>query len=193
MRAVDLAERIPTVTVDTTGTEAARMVAEYRLNALVVVDADGLPVGVIPGSQILGLIVPGYVRDDPALAHAIDERAADELCHRLGAATIGGLVDARRGRPFAVPTVAPEDTLVELASVMVEAGVPLVLVRDEDGTFHGAVTMSRLLAAVAVLAGEQSALLERRLTRDIADRGRPWPETDPTGPSEPQPGPAGQP
>jgi hypothetical protein len=76
---------------------------------------------------------------------------------------------------------------------MVEAGVPLVLVRDEDGTFHGAVTMSRLLAAVAVLAGEQSALLERRLTRDIADRGRPWPETDPTGPSEPQPGPAGQP
>ncbi len=184
MRAIDLAEQIPTVTTSTTGAEAARIIAEYRLQGLVVVGDDGQPQAVVPGSQILGLIIPGYIREDPRLAHAIDEAGADELCQHLTTNTLGALLATHAVRLTKLPTVAPGDTLLEIASVMVEGRTPLVVVRDRDGAYHGVVTMSRLLAAVATLAGEDSALVQRRLTRDLIDRGQPWPgvSTDTEGP-----------
>jgi hypothetical protein len=39
----------------TTGAEAARVIAEYRLSGLVVSDREGIPIAVIPGSQVLSL------------------------------------------------------------------------------------------------------------------------------------------
>jgi CBS domain-containing protein len=39
----------------TTGAEAAREIAEYRLSGLVVSDREGIPIAVIPGSQVLSL------------------------------------------------------------------------------------------------------------------------------------------
>lgn len=181
MRASELAERVPTVTRATTGAEAARVVAEYRLRALVVVGPDGTPDAVIPGSQLLGLVLPTYVRDDPTLAHAFDEQSADELCGRLATTTIGALLDARSLELRTLPAVLPDDTLIEIASVMVQSRFPMVVVRDVDGAYHGVVVMSRVLAAVATLAGEDSTLVRRRLTRDIADRGRPWPDPNDDG------------
>jgi len=171
VRAIDLVEQIPVVTPDTSGAEAARIVAEHRLQALVVVGADGRPTAVIPGSLILGLIIPTYVRDDPNLAHAFDEQSADELATRLTTSTIDSLLDSRDIPDVKPPAVAPEDTLLEIASEMVRSRCPLVLVRDEDGTYHGAVVMSRVLAAVAALAGEDSDLVQRRLTQDILEAG----------------------
>ncbi len=53
MRAEQLAEQVPTVQRETTGAEAARVVAEYRLSGLVVAGEDGVPIAVIPGSQLL--------------------------------------------------------------------------------------------------------------------------------------------
>lgn len=185
MLARDLAERVPTVTAEMTGAEAARIVAEYRLSGLVVADSRGNPEAVIPGSQILGLILPTYVAEEPGLAHAFDEAGADELAQRLNHVTIGQLVERRRLTALELPSVLPEDTLVEIVAVMVAGRHPLVLVRAADGEYVGTIMTSRVLAAIASLAGHDSALIRRRLERDIADRGQPWappdPDVDPQG------------
>jgi len=168
MRAQELAEQIPTVRRDTSGAEAARVVAEYRFPGLVVADDAGVPLAVIPGSQLLALVLPQFVRDDPKLAHAYDEQGADDLCRVLNTATIGELLDSKRLIAAKPPSVLPEDTLIEVASVMVEEHHPLILVVDRDGTYHGTVMMSRVLAAIATAAGQDSELVRRRLQQDLA-------------------------
>lgn len=177
MRARDLAEPIPTVTMTTTGAEAARIVAEHRLQGLVVVGADGLPHAVIPTRQILGFLIPSYVRDDPSLARAIDEETSDSLCARLTTTPISDLLAAAPPTQRRLPTVLPEDTVLEIASAMVEGDVSLVVVQEEDGTYVGVVLVSRLLAAIAVLAGEDSELVRLRLSRDLLDGLPPGPDT----------------
>lgn len=171
MKAVELAEQVPTVTRATTGAEAARVIAEYRLSGLVVADDRGVPIAVIPGSQLLTLVLPQYVRDEPNLSHAYDERGADELCRVLNDATIGELLEAKRLTAAKPPSVLPEDTLIEIASVMDGGHTPLILVVDRKGDFHGVITLSRVLAAIATAAGQDSPLVQRRLARDVLHRG----------------------
>jgi CBS domain-containing protein len=183
MRAIDLVDQVPTVRRETTGAEAARVVAEYRLSGIVVADDDGVPIAVIPGSQIFGLVLPRWVRDDRKLAHAYDEKAADEMCRFLNESTVGSLLDDDEVTVTRPPSVLPEDTLIEIASVMDEEHTPLVLVRDRDGTFHGVLTMSRVLAAIATAAGQDSDLIRRRLEKDIILRGTP----DQSGPTREAP------
>ncbi len=192
MRAADLAEQIPTVTSDMTGAEAARVVAEYRLSGIVVADRAGHPVAVIPGSQLLALVLPRYVLDDPTLAHVYDEGAADELCEKLNRTTVGELIEAHRLSPERLPTVLPEDTLVEIAAVMVRGHYPLILVRDQDGAVHGVVTLSRTLAAIAARAGHETPLVRHRLERDLVHRGDDLAArltADPAGTDDPEPAP----
>ncbi len=179
MLARDLAERVPTVTAEMTGAEAARIVAEFRLSGLVVADGHGIPEAVIPGSQILGLILPTYVAEEPGLAHAFDEAGADELAQRLNHVTIGELVERRRLTAIEVPSVLPEDTLVEVVAVMVAGRHALVPVRSREGEYVGTIMTSRVLAAIATLAGHDSALIRRRLERDVADRWQPWAPPEP--------------
>ena len=173
MLAKDLVEQVPTVSRSASGAEAARVVAEYRLSGLVVAD-DGNPHVVIPGSQILGLLLPGYLRVEPGLAHALDEGGADELCERLNDVTLGQLLDRGIITPETPAQVRLDDTIIEIASVMVEGRHPLVLVVDKAGAYQGAVMTSRVLAAAALLAGQDSILMRRRLQRDVAQRGEPW-------------------
>jgi CBS domain-containing protein len=170
MRAVQLAEQVPTVQRATTGAEAARVIAEYRLSGLVVAGEDGVPIAVIPGSQILSLVLPQYVRDEPNLAHAYDEVGSDELCGALNRATIGELMEAKRLTATKPPSVLPEDTLIEIASTMDAAHTPVILVIDREGAFHGVITLSRVLAAIAAAAGQDSPLVRRRLERDVLPR-----------------------
>ncbi len=47
---------------------------------IAVVDAVGRPVAVLPASQVLRVVVPDYVREDPALARVVDEAGAERLC-----------------------------------------------------------------------------------------------------------------
>ena len=87
----------------------------------------------------------------------------------LNDATIGDLLDSKRLTGVKPPSVLPEDTLIEIASVMDRGHTPVVLVLDRDGAFHGVVTLSRVLAAVARAAGQDSPLVERRMARDVLD------------------------
>src|SRR4051794_14586065 len=86
VRAVQLAEQVPMVRRETPGEEASLVIAEYLLSVLVFADVLGVPFAVLPGSQLLTLVLPQYVRDEPNLSHAYDERGADELCSVLNAA-----------------------------------------------------------------------------------------------------------
>ncbi len=167
MLAVNLAEHVPTVSRDTLGSEAARIIAEYRLPGLVVADDDGVPIAVVPGSQLLAVILPQYVRDDPHLAHVFAEADADGLCAKLNNTTIGELLDSEKLVARELPSVLPNDTVIEVAAIMVADHMPLIVVRDEDGTYYGAVMLSRALAAIATRAGQDSELMRRRLERDL--------------------------
>ncbi len=167
MIAADLAEAVPTVSRHTLGAEAARVIAEYRLPGLVVADDAGVPIAVVPGSQLLSVILPQYVRDDPHLAHVFDEEDADELCAKLNNTTIGELLDAQRLVAKTLPAVEPDATVIEVAAVMVADRAPLIVVRDHHGTYHGAVMLSRALAAIAIRAGQDSVLMRHRLERDL--------------------------
>jgi CBS domain-containing protein len=173
VRAVELAEQVPMVRRETTGAEAARVIAEYRLSGLVVADDHGVPIAVVPGSQLLTLVLPQYVRDEPNLSHAYDERGADELCSVLNAATIGELLEAKRLTGTKPPSVLPDDTLIEVASAMDTARTPVILVTDGDGRFFGVITLSRVLAAIASAAGQDSPLVRRRLEQDVLHRDDP--------------------
>ena len=173
MRAVELAEQVPMVRRGTTGAEAARVIAEYRLSGLVVADDQGVPIAVIPGSQVLSLVLPQYVRDEPNLSHAYDEQGADELCRVLNEATIDELLEAKRLTGLKPPSVLPDDTLIEAASAMDSGHTPVILVVDRGGTFFGVITLSRLLAAIATAAGQDSPLVRRRLERDVLHREDP--------------------
>ncbi|MGH3525588.1 MAG: CBS domain-containing protein, partial [Mycobacterium sp.] len=53
MRAEDIAEDFPVVTVDSDALDAARMLAEHRLPGIVVTDASGKPYAVLPASQVV--------------------------------------------------------------------------------------------------------------------------------------------
>jgi CBS domain-containing protein len=173
MKAAQLAEQVPMVREATTGAEAARVIAEYRLSGLVVADDDGVPMAVVPGSQLLSLVLPQYVRDDPNLAHAYDEAGADEMCAALNHATIGQLLEAKKLAAVKPPSVLPDDTLIEIASVMDGGRTPVALVIDDDGVFHGVITLSRVLAAIAAAAGQDSPLVRRRLEQDVLHRHEP--------------------
>ena len=168
MRASDLVERIPLVTKDTDAVEAARALAEHRLTGLVVADAAGLPVAVLAGTEVLRLVVPEYVLTNPALAHVYDESGSDEVLAALRARTIGRLLDARPDAVRRIPAVNPDDTLIEIAALMCEERVTVVVVRDpRSGEYHGVVTLSRLAAALLTTLGEGGHGVQQRLEVDV--------------------------
>ena len=143
MRARELAQPFPTVGLDTDAMEAARMLGQQRLPGLIVVGDDGRPWTVLPASQVLRLVIPAYVQDDPALARAFDEKASDELWGELDDSTVRDLLPAEQDVDE-LPVVDPDATTVEIAAVMARVHSPLVAVVDGDELL-GAITVSRLL------------------------------------------------
>lgn len=169
MLAKDLAEQVPMVQRSSRALEAATIIASLRISGVVVAGADGEPIAVVPGSQLLSLVLPRYVRDNAALAHVYDEAGADEVCARLRERTVGELLDDEDVLTTGVPHVLPQDTLVEIAAVMVRQHAPVVVVRGNDGRSNGVVTVARLLAAVLAAAGGAGPAVERTLARDLLD------------------------
>ncbi|MFV2171659.1 CBS domain-containing protein [Actinomadura sp. LOL_016] len=143
MRARELAVDYPTITPDGSALDAARLLAEHRLPALIVADARSRPVAVLPGSRLLRLLIPQYVRDDPNLAHVYDEGHADRLCSRLAERTVADLL--RRDK-LPLPVVDADATVMEIASVMDQARSPMVAVCERRGeAMIGAIAVTHLL------------------------------------------------
>ena len=79
-----MAEESPLVDLDTNALSALRLLAEQRLPALVVTRPDGSPHSILPASQVVRFLVPGYVQDDPSLARVMNESMADRAADQLG-------------------------------------------------------------------------------------------------------------
>jgi hypothetical protein len=97
VRAEDLDEKFPVVKIDSDALDAVRLLAEHRLNGLVVVtDTSETPFAVLPASQVVRFIVPGYVQDDPGLASVMTESMADHAAEKLAGRTIRDMLPKQR-------------------------------------------------------------------------------------------------
>lgn len=142
MRARDLAQPFPTVTMQTAAVEAARLLAQQNLPGLIVVDEAGRPKTVLPGTQVLRMAIPTYCQDDPALARVIDEAAADVFLRGVGDRTVAELLPREHRE---LPVVDPDATVLEIAAVMARARSPLVAVAAKHGPLLGAISLDSLL------------------------------------------------
>ena len=141
MRAGQIAEEFPTVAVNTNALDAVRLLATRRLPGLVVTDRAGMPVTILPASQVVRLLVPPYVQEDPSLAGVLTESVADRIADKLGGKTVEAVLP--KPSPY-MATVKADDTLVEVAAVMAQNRSPLVAVLGSEGLV-GVITASRLL------------------------------------------------
>jgi CBS domain-containing protein len=101
---------------------------------------------VLPASQVLRFVVPGYVQDDPSLARVLDEQAADECARELARHRVREVLPAK-DRRVELAAVDPDATVVECAAVMARLHSPLLVVL-EDGQAHGLITAAHLLEAL---------------------------------------------
>ncbi|MEO8816137.1 MAG: CBS domain-containing protein [Mycobacterium sp.] len=143
MHASEIAEDFPVVTIDSNALDAARLLAEHRLPGIVVTDAAGKPYAVLPASQVVRFIVPGYIQDDPSLAGVLNETMADRAAEKLGGKTVRDVLPEHLRN---VPAADADDTIIEVAATMARLHSPLIAV-VRDGELHGVITASRLLAA----------------------------------------------
>ncbi len=146
MRARDLAEDYPTVSLDDDALVAAQTMAAARRPGLIVLAEDGRPYTVLPGSQVLRFIIPNYVQDQPALARAFGEKASDELCSKLVHHTVRDLLP-KPADVDELPVVDADATTIEVAAVMAQVHSPVVAVVDGDRLL-GAITASLLLTRI---------------------------------------------
>jgi CBS domain-containing protein len=141
VRAGDLASPYPTVASSTPAIEAARLLAGQNLPGLIVVDERGRPSTILPGSQVLRMAIPRDCQDDPTLARVIDEAHADLFLRELAGRTVR---DCLPDRPWELPVVDPDATMLEVAALMARSRSPLVAVVDQ-GRMVGAITLDALL------------------------------------------------
>jgi len=144
MRARDIADEYPVIDLDADAVSAVRALVDERLPGLVVTDENRVPNVVLAASEVLRLMVPPYVQDDPTLARVYDEEYADRLATRLSGRSVRELLPER---PFELSIVDPDATVVELAALMIRSHCPIVAV-VEDGRLTGVVTMTHLLELI---------------------------------------------
>jgi CBS domain-containing protein len=146
MRARDLAQEFPTVRLSDNAREAAAAMAQSGRPGIVVLDDEGRPATVLPGSQVLRFVIPTYVQEDPHLSRVYGEKAADELFGQLSDAAVRDLLPRDREHPE-LPVVDGDATWVEVAAVMARMRSPLAVVVEGD-ELVGVVTVSRLLRSM---------------------------------------------
>jgi CBS domain-containing protein len=136
-----MAENAPLVSLNTSALEAARLLATHRLSGLVVIDERGQPDSVLPASQVVRFIVPGYVQDDPSLARVLSESMSDQAAETLGSRRVSDVLPLERPE---LCVVRHDDTVIEVAAIMARLRSPLVAVmRGAD--MIGVISASRLL------------------------------------------------
>jgi predicted transcriptional regulator len=106
-----------------------------------VTDTAGIPVTILPASQVVRLLVPPYVQEDPSLAGVLSESMADRVADKLGGKTVGEVLPKP---PPDMATVKSDDTIVEVAAIMARSRSPLVAVMSGEGLV-GVITAARIL------------------------------------------------
>ena len=148
MQAHELASPYPTVRLDTPAGEAVRVLTEHDRPGLIVVDDHDHPIAILPGSQVLKMLIPRYVQDDPTLARVVDEDFADRIYDALADKTVRDLLPREK---VPMPVVAPDDTVLEIAANMAADRSPLVAVvekRSKTAPLIGAISASVLVGRI---------------------------------------------
>ena len=148
MQAQQLASPYPTVRMDTPAAEAVRVLTEHDRPGLIVVDDNEHPIAILPGSQVLRMLIPRYVQEDPTLARVLDEAFADKMYEALGDKSVHDLMPQDK---VPMPVVAPDDTVLEIAAIMASNRSPLVAVveeRSKTAPLIGAISAGQLIARV---------------------------------------------
>jgi CBS domain-containing protein len=158
VRLTDLARNLPVVTRSTTALEAARRIAGDRLSALVVARDGGRPELVVPAVDVLGLLIPRYLREDTRLAAVLDDAAADELWSAADRRTIGELLDSEDVRIYDILVVDPDATLVEVATLMAATHTSIAMLDETDVDEPRFITLPTVMDA---------ALTARDAARDV--------------------------
>ena len=143
MRARARAQDQPTVRPAAPALLAAQLIARRRLPGIAVVDTDGHPVAVLPASEVLRILVPGYIQDDPSLAWVLDEAHADLCAAELRSRTVRELLPPGRHQ-VRLAAVDAKATVVECAALMATLRSPLLVVVERGETL-GLITASHLL------------------------------------------------
>ncbi|MBZ5739079.1 CBS domain-containing protein [Nocardioides mangrovi] len=145
MKARDLAIPFPAVREDQPALQAARLLVEEGRPGLIVVDEHDHPVAVLPGSQVLRLLIPGYIQSDPTLAAVVDDDFVDHMCDTLEGKTVAQLLRKDRSK---LPLVEADDSVLQVAALMAAERSPLVGVVEGKGAASpllGGITLSAVL------------------------------------------------
>lgn len=147
MRAREIAEMLPTVTLGDPVASAVRVMARSHQPGLIVVDDHQKPRVVLPGTQVLRLTMLTSYQEEPALARAIDEAHADLYWQDSEDKKVVDCLPPKVGKPF---VVSEDATLLEVAALMAREHSPLVAVVDRHGVLTGAITLDRVLSELAL-------------------------------------------
>jgi len=141
MKARNLTSPQPVVRNDAPAAIAAAVLARHDVRAVLVVDDAEEFVGVLSDSELLRALLPPYVDQASILARVLEEGAADVLFRRLEGKSVTDVMPDDRE---VEPVIQGEDTLVEVASVMVRARASALGVLEE-GRLIGGITIDDLL------------------------------------------------
>ncbi|CAN5307909.1 CBS domain-containing protein [soil metagenome] len=148
MHASQIQHPFPVVGRGTSAVEGARLIAVDGQPALVIADEKGEPVAVVSAIDVLGLLVPAYVRDDLALAGVMDEKAAEDVWDRASGRTIGELLDDARVHIYDLLTVDADATILEIAAQMADARAQVAMVAHDPGAAPQFVTLPVVMDAI---------------------------------------------
>ena len=139
MRADQMAEAAVSVSLDHDLIAAALPILSGRAPGVVVIGSDGQPYGLLSAWEVLQASIPVYVRQDPCLAHVLEEDSAEDALRSMLARPVR---TAMEGEPF--PALRRDATVLEVASAMAEHRTPLVVV-EKGNRGWGVVTAATLL------------------------------------------------
>jgi len=113
---------LPVVTRSTTLREAVAILSDARVRWLLVAEADNIPRAALSGTDILRALMPSYLLQDPTLARVYNREAAREVIVTAMKRNLGDVLDEMEARNWALPTVPPEPTVLEIAAEFVRTG-----------------------------------------------------------------------
>ncbi|MXM63909.1 CBS domain-containing protein [Streptomyces sp. HUCO-GS316] len=145
MRACDLAGPYPTVSTDDDARDAAFLLVQERLPALLVLDRDDYPYAVVPSARVIGALLPWYMREGPIPTIVVDDHFDEEAREGMAGRSVTEWLPRGRITP---PVVGPDAPPLQIAALMARKDTPIVAVVERNGdkaTLIGAVTATALL------------------------------------------------
>jgi hypothetical protein len=144
----DLLGRVlPVANDETTAIQATRMIHDNALHGIIVADRHGRPRFTVSSVDVLRLLVPEYIVEDPALARVLDADAAREVLARMAPRTIAALFDDGESVVREIAVVPEDASPLEIAAELIRSRTSVAWVGESAPPRF--VTLTDLLGGVA--------------------------------------------